>query len=163
MLVHHFIDGLLADVAQLIRVSPADVKTTKDALAKAQLIMVTRKYNKEEKSQVAACSPWPLEEEGCLHTLEQTVLSLEQRFSSLEMGQTTAATVAQRTIQSVNHASKRCYNCRQLGHIARNCRSSHRVIYCYNCGKPGHSKYQCYRLQGNDSRLAPKANVVNRE
>ena len=40
MLLHSFIEGLPKEIARLMRISPADITTTKDALAKAQLFML---------------------------------------------------------------------------------------------------------------------------
>ena len=40
MLLHSFIEGLPKEIARLMRISPANITTTKDALAKAQLFML---------------------------------------------------------------------------------------------------------------------------
>ena len=40
MLLHRFIEGLPKEIARLMRISSADITTTKDALAKARLLML---------------------------------------------------------------------------------------------------------------------------
>ncbi|XP_064555230.1 uncharacterized protein LOC135440139 [Drosophila montana] len=42
-----------------------------------------------------------------------------------------------------------CWNCRQFGHVFRDCLSKERKIFCYRCGKPDTFCSQCENCPGN--------------
>ena len=56
MLLHHFIDGLPTEIAKLMRSSSADITTTKDALAKARLLMMNNEQLPEEAAHLTTSS-----------------------------------------------------------------------------------------------------------
>lgn len=41
------------------------------------------------------------------------------------------------------HAGKRCNNCNEFGHIARDCTEPEKPMVCYMCGKQGHGPDNC--------------------
>ena len=81
----------------------------------------------------------------------------DQRLERLEeaISQVSAQLAAIGTRRPDAVASRRCFKCGQLGHLARNCRSaSPRDIVCFQCGGRGHIARQC-QLQGNDRGGVP--------
>ena len=151
MLVHHFVEGLPVDIAQLLRASPSDLTTSKQALAKAHLLMVT----KEGTPLTAALGGASHSQENIkLERLENMIESLHQNVSVLEVGSMAAAVGVNQPASLSNPTQKRqCYICRRVGHIARFCHNIQQPVQCYTCGRWGHTKYQC---PGNNCSLAPK-------
>lgn len=52
MLLHRFIEGLPKEIARLMRISPADITTMKDALAEARLLMLNYEKPLEESAVI---------------------------------------------------------------------------------------------------------------
>ena len=56
ILLCHFIDGLPTEIPKLMRSLPADITTTKDALAKARLLMMNNEQLPEETAHLTTLS-----------------------------------------------------------------------------------------------------------
>jgi hypothetical protein len=50
-----------------------------------------------------------------------------------------------------------CYNCKKIGHVARNCPAPR---LCNRCNKPGHMSKQCPSSKGGATRHKKKTNLV---
>ena len=159
MLLHHFIDGLPTEIAKLMRSSPADITTTKDALAKARLLMMNNEQLPEEAahlttSSVTGSTPG-------LQKLEEMILDIGARLDSLESDSRDTSIAAVRyqnkPKKATNIHSQQCYRCQQFGHIAKNCRTT---LQCFNCGKYGHTNAQCW---GNATRSSLQARGGDRK
>lgn len=47
--------------------------------------------------------------------------------------------------------TKKCWNCREIGHIFRNCSIPKQRLFCFKCGKFGMTSKDCLCNQGNES------------
>lgn len=56
-----------------------------------------------------------------------------------------------------------CFNCRQPGHLWRDCRSRVRNIFCYKCGKADTLSPECENCPGNSQVNAVKAGQTRSE
>ena len=159
MLLHHFIDGLPTEIAKLMRSSPADITTTKDALAIARLLMMNNEQLPEEAahlttSSVTGSTPG-------LQKIEEMILDIGARLDSLECDSRDTSIAAVRyqnkPKKATNTHSQQCYRCQRFGHIAKNCRTT---LQCFNCGKYGHTNAQCW---GNATRSSLQARGGDRK
>lgn len=82
MLLHHFIDGLPTEIAKLMQSSPADITTTKDALAKARLLMMNNVQLPEEAAHLTTSSVTG--STSGLQKTEEMILDISVRLDSLE-------------------------------------------------------------------------------
>ena len=119
LLRHHFLDGLLNNIAQQLRAIP-EIKTTQQALARACLL-----FTVEELSQSALIQMQNSETTECISKVEQMLIQMDEKISSFQLSirQVAAAqTTPGRTSPSQNSQRPlQCYNCQQFGHSARNC------------------------------------------
>ena len=148
MLLHHFIDGLPTEIVKLMRSSPADITTTKDALAKARLLMMN---NEQLPEEAAHLTTWSVTgSTPGLQKLEEMILDIGARLHSLESDSRDISIAAVRyqnkPKEATNIHSQQCYRCQQFGHNAKNCCTT---LQCFNCGKYGHTNAQCW---GNATR-----------
>lgn len=51
-----------------------------------------------------------------------------------------------RYFNSASNITIRCYNCDEVGHMARNCPNEFRII-CKRCNMPGHFEYDCNNMK----------------
>jgi len=51
---------------------------------------------------------------------------------------------------STSQSDKKCFNCRKLGHFAKDCRLS-KEKKCFNCGKLGHYTNECRQPKKSDN------------
>ena len=82
MLLHHFIDGLPTEIAKVMRSSPADITTTKDAIAKARLLMMNNEQLPEEAAHLTTLSVTG--STPGLQKLEEMIVDIGPRLDSLE-------------------------------------------------------------------------------
>ena len=149
MLLHRFIEGLPKEIARLMRISPADITTTKDALAKARLLMLNYEKPLEESAVIGKGDHLRMEK------LEEMMTQLCTKVESMEKERSASLSVRPQSVYQRGQASnsrqaQQCHRCRRYGHIARNCRT----VQCSNCNKFGHSNIQCW---GNAGRPSPQA------
>jgi len=125
----HLINSLPDAVSfQLKLQSPANYPAT---IAKARELQLIYSRNNIPQPVSSIRS----EEKDRLDRLEQSLLQMTEQLSALSSHFT------------ASQPARRCFNCGQHGHLARNCRSR-RVVECFNCGRTGHVARDC-RSQGN--------------
>lgn len=78
-----------------------------------------------------------------------TSAAIETALQSVRGHSTEATISASPVVQSPNPSPEiRCFNCRNLGHVARNCGQPHRRR-CYRCGESNVTIRNCPRCSGN--------------
>ena len=130
LLLHQFLTGLPLAVSKQLRVSD-DAKSLDKAVERARLLMAIEK----DQMQTAA-----VVEAGEVQELRKQISELTEQVALL-------ATSKNETRRG-NRTPKRCFNCRGVGHLQRDCPSPRRPQagerrVCWTCGRPGHVAIDC--------------------
>ena len=133
LLLHQFLAGIPETISKQVRAS-GELTTLDAVVTRTKLLMAI------SSDSVATLTAKPNAKPDEMQFLREQVASLTEQVAVL-------STKSQGT--QPPRSPPRCFYCKQLGHVQRNCRS----IKCFNCGKLGHLAKDCWH-QGN-ARGAP--------
>ena len=122
LLLHQFVAGLPGHVSKQLR-AVGDIDDLDKVIERAKLLLT---IDKRENIAAIETTETPRE----MEVLQQQVSLLSEQVAALTTRQQRGRSATVR----------RCYNCRQTGHLQRNCPEQRR---CYTCGQPGHVSRDC--------------------
>ena len=130
LLLHQFLTGFLLAVSKQLRASD-DAKSLDKAVEHAQLLMAIER----DQTQSAA-----VVEAGEVQELRKQISELTEQVAVL--------TMSKNETRRGNWTPRRCFNCRGVGHLQRDCPSPRRpqageCRVCWICGRPGHVAFDC--------------------
>ena len=122
LLLHQFVTGLPSRVSKQLR-AVGEINDLDKVLERAKLLLT---MDEQEQTAAIKTTERPLE----MEVLQQQVSVLSEQVAAL----------TSRLPRGRSTALRRCYNCRQPGHLQRNCPEQRR---CYSCGRQGHTTREC--------------------
>ena len=133
LLLHQFVTGLPSHVSKQLR-AVGEINDLNKVMERAKLLLTI-----DEQEKVAA-----------IKTTERPreMVALQEQVSLLSE-QVAALTTRQRG-RGRSALMRRCYNCRQPGHLQRDCPEQRR---CYSCGQQGHLTRDCRPGNGRGAFL----------
>ena len=133
LLLHQFLAGIPETISKQVRAS-GELTTLDAVVTRTKLLMAI------SSDSVATLTAKPNVKTDEMQLLREQVASLTEQVAVLS----TKSQGAQPP-----RSSPRCFYCKQLGHVQRNCCN----IKCFNCGKLGHLAKDCWHQE--NARGAP--------
>ena len=131
----HLMNSLPDNVSFQLKLQPQVSYAATIAKARELHLIFSRSGNTHPLNTVRS------EEKSYLDRVEQSLQQMTEQLAALSSRVTTPRSV------------RRCFNCGQPGHLAKNCRSRGSVE-CYHCGARGHLARNCWN-KGNGQGGAP--------
>ena len=139
LLHHRFLSGLPSPVSKQLRA--AGTVDDLDAIVQRAKILMTLEQTSEKAASVDK-----VDLDAAIGQLQQQIAALTDQVAALSSKRNPA-------ILSESGA-RRCFHCRQLGHVQRNCPQALRR---FTCGRPGHFAKNCQSGNGRGMpRMGPR-------
>ena len=130
LLRHQFLSGLPSPVSKQLRA--AGTVNDLDAIVQRAKLLTTLEQTSENAASVDKVD------------LDSAIGQLQQQIAALT-DQVAARSSKRNPAISSESGARRCFRCRQLGHIQRNCPQA---LRCFTCGRPGHFAKNCQSGNG---------------
>lgn len=130
LLRHQFLSGLPSPVSKQLRA--AGTVDDLDAIVQRAKLLMTLEQTSEKAASVDK-----VDLDSAIGQLQQQIAALTDQVAALSSKRNPAI--------SSESGARRCFRCRQLGHIQRNCPQA---LRCFTCGRPGHFAKNCQSGNG---------------
>ena len=181
LLFDQYIRGLPKIVHENIRISP-EIKTSSDALRRAQVLIRTHKESIQQTEFVSSMNQvenkiTESSEKASVSqvAIDEAVKLISERIKSTQISDADGIVCSvrrgnfnRRPMEGRGQRKVICFECHGEGHFAEECannlRKIRREIRCYGCGRMGHLKRNCPDQQRtNESNLNSRGSVGRAE